>query len=72
MLHEEIGWIKWQGEQVYRTPAGNALASRVIFDQLTPLLHKDSKEVNTQVKCLHAMLDAATMTDPTLQRGDGR
>jgi hypothetical protein len=72
MLHEEIGQIEWQGEQVYRTPAHNALASRVIIDQLTPLLPKDSKEINAQVKLLHAMLDAATMTDLTHHRRDRR
>jgi hypothetical protein len=47
-------------------PAHNALASRVIVNQLTPLLPKDSDEVNAQAKRFHAMLDAATMTDPTL------
>jgi hypothetical protein len=45
-LHKEIGRIKWQGKQVYRTPAHNALASRVIIYQLTPLLPKDSEEIN--------------------------
>jgi hypothetical protein len=45
------------------------LSSRVIIDQLTPLLPKDNKEVSTQVKCLHATLDAVTMTDPTLDHG---
>jgi hypothetical protein len=37
-----------------------------------PLLPKDREEVNAQVNCLHAMLDAATMMDPTLHRGDER
>jgi hypothetical protein len=46
MISEEHGWIEYQGEQVYRTPAHNTLASRMIVDQLTPLLPKDSKEVN--------------------------
>jgi hypothetical protein len=72
MLHKEIDWIKWQGEQVYHTPAHIALASKVIIDQLTPLLPKDSEEVNEQVKRLDAVLDAATMTDPTLDHGDRR
>jgi hypothetical protein len=72
MLHEEIGQIEWHGEQVYRTPAHNALASRVIIDQLTPLLPKDCKEINAQVKLLHAMLDAATMMDLTHHRRDRR
>jgi hypothetical protein len=70
MLHEEIDRIKWQGEQVYRTPAHNALASRVIVDQLNPLLPKDSEEVNAQVRCLHAILDATTMMDLALDHGD--
>jgi hypothetical protein len=39
----------------------NALASRVVVNQLTPLLPKDSEEVNLHVKRLHVMLDAATM-----------
>jgi hypothetical protein len=38
-----------QGEQVYNTPAHNALASQVIINQLMPLLPKDSEEVNLQV-----------------------
>jgi hypothetical protein len=33
-----------------------------------PFLPKDSEEVNTHAKHLHAMLDAATMTDPTLHK----
>jgi hypothetical protein len=44
----------------------------VILDQLTSLLPKDSEEVNAQVKHLHAMLNAAIMTDPTLGQGDRR
>jgi hypothetical protein len=46
------------------------LAFKVIIGQLTPLLPKDIEEVNAHVKRLHAMLDAATMTDPTLDHGD--
>jgi hypothetical protein len=42
----------------------------MIIDQLTPLLPKDSKEVNAQVKRLQAMLDTSTMVDPTLAHGD--
>jgi hypothetical protein len=42
----ELGWIKYQGEQVYHMLTHNTLASRVINDQLTPLLPKDSEEVN--------------------------
>jgi hypothetical protein len=68
-IHEELDRIEWQGEQVYRTSAHNALASRAIIDKLTPLLPKDSEEVNLQVKQLHAMLDATMMTDPTQNLG---
>jgi hypothetical protein len=53
-------------------PAHNALVSRVIVNQLMPLLHKDSEEVKALVKRLHAMLDAATMTDPAFHQGGGR
>jgi hypothetical protein len=72
MLHEGIGQIEWQGEQVYCTLAHDALALRVIVDQLTPSLSKDSEELNVQVMCLHAMLDANKWTDPTLDLGDLR
>jgi hypothetical protein len=70
MLHEEIGRIECQGEQVCCPPARNALASRVIIDQLSRLLSKDNEEVNAQVKRLHAMLDVGIMTDPALDLGD--
>jgi hypothetical protein len=52
--------------------AHNSFASRVIVNQLTAWLPKDNEEINTQVKSLHAVLDAATITDPTLHLGDGR
>jgi hypothetical protein len=42
----------------------------MIFDQLTPLLPKESEEVNAQVKHLQAMLDVATMVHPGLDHGD--
>jgi hypothetical protein len=42
-IREELDRIEYQGEWVYRTPAHNALASRMIIDQLTPLLPKDSE-----------------------------
>jgi hypothetical protein len=71
-LHKELGRIEWQGEQVYHMPTHNALASRVIVDQLTPLLPMESEEISLQVKWLHAMLDAAIMMDPALNRGGGR
>jgi hypothetical protein len=47
-------------------PTHNVLGSWAIIDKLTPLLPKDSEEVISQVRQLHAMLDAATMMDPTL------
>jgi hypothetical protein len=43
--------------------AHNALALRMLIDQITPHLPKDNEEVNVHVKCLQAMLDAATMVD---------
>jgi hypothetical protein len=70
MLSEELDRIDWQREQVYRTPTHNALTSRMIIYQLTPLLPKNSEEINVQVKNLHAMLDATTMVDPAQDRGD--
>jgi hypothetical protein len=48
-LQEDLGQIDWQDEQVYRTPAHNAMSSRVIVDKLTPLLPKDIEEVALQV-----------------------
>jgi hypothetical protein len=48
------------------------LASKMIVDQLTSLLPKDSEKVNMQVKCLHVMLDTAIIVDPSLDRGDRR
>jgi hypothetical protein len=42
----------------------------MIIDQLTPLLPKDSEEVNEQVKHLQAMLDATTVVDMALDHGD--
>jgi hypothetical protein len=64
LIHEEIGRIEYQGEQVYRTPTHNALASRMLIDQITPHLPKDNEEVNAHVKRLQAMLDAAIVADP--------
>jgi hypothetical protein len=65
-----MGQIEYQGEQVYRTPVQNALASRMLIDQLTPHLPKYYQEVTTHVKRLQAMLDAATVEDPRLNRDD--
>jgi hypothetical protein len=58
-IRDEIGRIEYQGEQVYRAPSYNALASRMLIDQLTPHLPKDNEEVNTHVNRLQAMLDVA-------------
>jgi hypothetical protein len=49
---EEISQIEYQGEQVYRMPAPNTLASRMLINQLTPHLPKDNEEVNAHVKHL--------------------
>jgi hypothetical protein len=40
------------------------------IDQLTPHLPKDNEEVNTHVKRLRVMLDAATMVNPALDHDD--
>jgi hypothetical protein len=58
------------GEQVYHTLAQNALSSRMLIDQLTTHLPKDNEEVNAHMKSLQAMLDAATVVDPALDRDD--
>jgi hypothetical protein len=52
-------------------PAHNALASRMLIDQITTHLPKDNEEVNAHVKHLQAMLDAATMVDLVHDREDG-
>jgi hypothetical protein len=70
-IQEEIGRIEYQGEQVYRMPAHNALASRVLIDQITTHLPKDNEEVNAHVKRFQAMLDAATMVDMVHDLEDG-
>jgi hypothetical protein len=44
----------------------------MIVDQLAPLLPKDSEEVNVQVKCLQAMLDAAIVEDLIPKRRERR
>jgi hypothetical protein len=35
--------IEYQGEQVYRTPAHNALASRMLVDEITPIFPRITK-----------------------------
>jgi hypothetical protein len=65
-----MGLIEYQEEQVYHTPVQNALASRMLIDQLTSHLPKDNEEVNAHVKRLQAMLNAATVVVPTLDRDD--
>jgi hypothetical protein len=39
-----MGQIEYSGEQVYRTPAQNALASRMLIDQLTATNRKTMKK----------------------------
>jgi hypothetical protein len=65
-----MGQIEYQGDPVYHTLVQNALASRILIDQLTPHLPKDSEEVNAHVKRLQVMLDAATVVDRALNRYD--
>jgi hypothetical protein len=36
-IRQEFGQVEYQGEQVYSTPAHNALASRMLADQITPI-----------------------------------
>jgi hypothetical protein len=43
----------------------------MLIDQLTPHLPKENEEVNMHVKCLQAMLDAATVVDPILDGDNG-
>jgi hypothetical protein len=45
-IREEISQNEYQGEQVHRMPAHNALASRMLIDQLTFHLPKDNEEIN--------------------------
>jgi hypothetical protein len=42
----------------------------MLINQLTPHLPKENEEVNTHVKCLQAMLEAATVVDPMLNHDD--
>jgi hypothetical protein len=59
------------GEHVYLTPAHNALASRMLIDQLTPHQPKDNEEVNTHVKRLQVMLDTTSVANPVHDWEDG-
>jgi hypothetical protein len=43
-IHDEIGWIEYQGELVYHTPVQNALASWMLIDQLNPTYQKTTKK----------------------------
>jgi hypothetical protein len=43
-IREDIGRVEYQGEQVYRTSAHNALASRMLIDYITPHLPKDNEK----------------------------
>jgi hypothetical protein len=65
-LQDELGRVRWHGEQVYRMPAHNAIASWALVDQLKPLLPKDNQQAASQVKQLYALLAVATLTDNTL------
>jgi hypothetical protein len=51
--------------------AHNALASRILINQITPYLPKDNEKINMHNKCLHAMLNTATMVDPVHDQEDG-
>jgi hypothetical protein len=42
----------------------------MLIDQLTPHLPKDNQEVTAHVTRLQAMLGAATVVDPVLNRDD--
>jgi hypothetical protein len=42
----------------------------MLIDQIMPHLPKDNEEVNGHVKCLQAMLDAATIADPVHDQED--
>jgi hypothetical protein len=65
-----MGWIEYLGEQVYHPLVQNAFAPRMLFNQLTPHLPKGNEEVNVDMEHLQAMLDAATVVDPTLNCDD--
>jgi hypothetical protein len=54
--------------QLYHTSTHNDVTSRAIVDKLTPLLSKHSEEVALQIKQLHTLLEASTMTDPMLNQ----
>jgi hypothetical protein len=69
-IREEIGQVEYQGEQVYHMPTHNALASRVLVNQITPHLPKDNEEVKTHVKWLRVMLDTTTAADPIYDQED--
>jgi hypothetical protein len=47
----------------------NIMASRLLRST-HPHLPKDNEEINAHVKCLQAMLDAAIVVDPALDRND--
>jgi hypothetical protein len=63
-IREEFGQVEYQGEQVYRMLAHNALVSRMLVDQITPYLPMDNEEINAHVKWLQVRLDAAKVADP--------
>jgi hypothetical protein len=43
----------------------------MLINQITPHPPKDNEEVNVHVKCIQAMLDAATVVDPVYDREHG-
>jgi hypothetical protein len=45
---EVIGRVEHEGEQVYHMLAHNALASRMVIDQITRHLPKNNEAVNAQ------------------------
>jgi hypothetical protein len=70
LIRDEIGQIEYHGEEVYRTAAHNAMALRMLIDQITPHFPKGNEEVNAHVKRLQGMLDAATIVDPVHDQED--
>jgi hypothetical protein len=53
-------------------PVNNAMASRAIVYQLTPLMPKDNVQAAGQPKQLYALLEAAPMTNLALVEEVGR
>jgi hypothetical protein len=62
-LHEKLERLEWRGEQVYRTPTHNDVASWAIVDQLMPLLPKDNEQFTGKVKQLCSLVEVAMLTN---------